>query len=32
VETTGLEDLDADERLGDLLGGFVGTQLLYVVT
>lgn len=32
VEATGPEDMDADERLGDLLGGFVGTQLLYVVT
>jgi hypothetical protein len=32
VETTGSEDVDPDERLGDLLGGFVGTQLLYVVT
>lgn len=25
-------DFDPDERLGDVLGGFLGTQLLYVVT
>ena len=25
-------DVDPDERLGELLGGFVGTQLLYVVS
>ena len=31
VETAGVEDVDPDERLGELLGGFVGTQLLYVV-
>jgi len=31
VHTTGSEEADPDERLGDLLGGFVGTQLLYVV-
>jgi O-methyltransferase len=32
METTGSVDVSPDERLGDLLGGFVGTQLLYVVT
>ncbi|MDQ3672409.1 MAG: acetylserotonin O-methyltransferase [Actinomycetota bacterium] len=32
MEATGLDDMDGDERLGNLLGGFVGTQLLYVVT
>ena len=32
METTGADDVDVDERLGNLLGGFVGTQLLYVVT
>ncbi len=32
VHAAGAEDLDPDERLGALLGGFVGTQLLYVVT
>lgn len=31
MRTTGA-DFDPDERLGELLGGFVGTQLLYVVT
>jgi hypothetical protein len=31
VRTSGTADVDPDERLGELLSGFVGTQLLYVV-
>ena len=32
MQRAGSEDVDPDERLGELLGGFVGTQLLYVAT
>ena len=32
VQAAGEGEVDPDERLGELLGGFVGTQLLYVVT
>ena len=31
MEPTDTEELDADAQLGELLSGFVGTQLLYVV-
>lgn len=31
VDAAGAEDLGPDERLGTLLGGFAGTQLLFVV-
>ena len=32
MQVSGAEVVDPDERLGELLGGFVGTQLLYVVS
>ncbi len=32
VQAAGEGEVDPDERLGELLAGFVGTQLLYVVT